>query len=805
MKPRRKFRQRKGWIDTKNMVPRFRMTPYALGICAAFSCATAHGQTGSGIDLGELTLAGEIDLSELWQKSGKQTSAKIRNKPPTQVILDRQVQELLQGEEQIVAALAQLSVPSRLQTETVSAASAQVIAAAPAFGAADKHSPPSPKSGTPVVQVVIPEGPLSDDGPSARLLTPGDLAQALGEPPNKQASVVASHTLQRGSTKIQVYPADPPKAGAATQAALGSDLASSGRPAKLIIADDQGQLRFLPKLLQLDGPGATADLQLMAASEEMPSIFVRDITSLRWDAAQRRLTALKSGRTELYAVRGGHMTILPVQVGSASVAASLPALSVPTALTSLDGLVPQTPRLGSLHHDEIQQVVAPQDAGESGPSLHDSMAQTARTMAMQDEKTRRFQVRSETARYRTLTLQLVDERSNPDQGLVYPVVGAEVHVVGTGFSARTDATGHLTIRDVPEQSRFWIIYHDANGQITPGITEVSTHKVGTGVLRLRALRALSRDTYASIIGQPVEAALASACIVVNGEGGTLASGLELSLDVNADGPYYFNSLGYLDPGVHATGSDGRACFFNINPGPVAVRLAADEATLAVLPLAVFAGQHAEFNHSLNSEGVINTYLAAARSAAEQLQADRATANSLVAMDMIDLIPLGDDRPMQQLAPALVSSGDGIPLVGGRAFALARAAEFEPVIYSYQQATAPHVSPLFPRGLFEDLAVYAQVAHDPELGGVLVEYLGRDRGDNGSVNIRLLDHYGREVGDAWYYSDIPTVKAVFFNVPAGAYQLLIETADSYWLGGETVLVYNESISFVPIGGRFEYRP
>jgi hypothetical protein len=49
------------------------------------------------------------------------------------------------------------------------------------------------------------------------------------------------------------------------------------------------------------------------------------------------------------------------------------------------------------------------------------------------------------------------------------------------------------------------------------------------------------------------------------------------------------------------------------------------------------------------------------------------------------------------------------------------------------------------------------------------------------------------------------KAIFFNVPAGTYGLLVETKDGYWLGSDTVIVYNETLSYTRMGSALRFRP
>jgi hypothetical protein len=542
----------------------------------------------------------------------------------------------------------------------------------------------------------------------------------------------------------------------------------------------------------------------MVAGAQSMQIFVRDAQVLSWDVSSQQVTALRGGKTELYVVHGGKMYILPVVVDKASDPIDL---QVPGSLISLDGVLPGKPTSSALYPGlDAELPATPAVSDPAAPSLSDSLADTARTLDEAEREYRRFAASSEQPAYGSLTLQVIDERSAPHAGTIYPAAGVNVHIIGTEFVARTDQTGHLTIRDVPLQSRFWVALSDPAGHLTPGIAELSTQDGKQGVVRVRGMRAFAVETFGSIAGVAPNANYASLCgTVAEKVGGGNVAGIAVSLDTPANGPYYFNQYGLLDGAQRVTGSDGRFCFLNVPPGPVSVGLFDDDAPVAAVPTAVFAGRHSEIDLALGSERVLETRLAMMPTAHEQLGADVRAANSLKTIDMIDLIPLGDDTPMMQLGPGLVATADPILALGDRAWTFAQAAEFEPVIYSYGLDRRDHVTPLLPRGFIDDMSLYAQVAHDPALGALVVEYGGRERGDNGSVTFRLVDAYGQAVGEPWYYADQPTTKAIFFNVPAGAYAVLVETGDEYWLGGETILIYNETASYLRIGSRIRYRP
>ena len=103
-----------------------------------------------------------------------------------------------------------------------------------------------------------------------------------------------------------------------------------------------------------------------------------------------------------------------------------------------------------------------------------------------------------------------------------------------------------------------------------------------------------------------------------------------------------------------------------------------------------------------------------------------------------------------------------------------------------------------------MSIYAQVGHDSTLGAVLAEYSAPNGASKETIAMRLIDQSGADVGDGWYFSDAPLTKAIFFNVPAGTYNLQVQTRDGYWLGSDTVIVYNETTSFVQLGSSLRYR-
>ena len=159
------------------------------------------------------------------------------------------------------------------------------------------------------------------------------------------------------------------------------------------------------------------------------------------------------------------------------------------------------------------------------------------------------------------------------------------------------------------------------------------------------------------------------------------------------------------------------------------------------PVALFAGTHVEDELTLGNIRTLSVQLTSMATAQEQLSNDPSAAQAYKHVDMVDIIPFGTDTPMMQVGPGQVATQDPVPLTHGRQRVYARAAEFEPVVYTYNADDAQKVVPLIPRGFIEDMSIYAQVGHDSTLGAVLAEYSAPKGASNETIAMRLIDHAG----------------------------------------------------------------
>ncbi len=643
------------------------------------------------------------------------------------------------------------------------------------------------------------------------------MAKSNGKSPEKaaapQVSVASTPAVTKEPLTVQVtIPSDPTQKLMAKPVVVLADAPAAkspgNDPALTIGSKGPGILTVSPKNLSFAKAGMKVAVKIAGKGLEGLTLFVRDQNIVELKKQTNELIARGAGATELYAVSGGKMYIVPMTV---TFGAGSMDLKVPEALVSLDGVFQ-----GSLQSalypglEQASQTVArgrDEATGAPAPSLNDSVAETARAVQAQDRELDRYYSSDEKLSYKAVTIQILDERSAPAAGKIFPVAGAQVHLVGTEFTARTDSTGHLTIRDMPARSRFFLVIDEPNGQIRPGLAELRTgDDTETGVIRLKVMRGFTFDALASIAQTTQDASLGSYCATVTDRDQTRASmtGVSVQADVAAEGPFYFNSYGYLDRALNATGPDGRFCYFNVSPGPVALTLYDQQALVATLPVSTYAGRHVEDGLVLGGEVKLTTRLATMATAHEQLGSDVRVANSYKTIDSIDFIPLGTDEPMEQLGPGLMATSDTLLPHAGRIWAYARAAEFEPTVYAFSSANGDRIAPLIPRGFVEDMSLYAQVTHNSDLGVVLVEYGTPVSVAGGTLSMKLVDGEGRDAGDGWYFADSPATKAIFFNVPAGSYSILVETNDGYWLSAETVIVYNETVSYVRMGNAIRFR-
>lgn len=571
-------------------------------------------------------------------------------------------------------------------------------------------------------------------------------------------------------------------------------MVSAGGP--LISVTQNGAVYSIsPDRILFSSIGETARIQIEGNLPADLALFVRDNAIAEFSKSGLSVTAKNIGATELYIVAGGKMNIVPLTVRNDGRPFDL---KVPGSLLSLDGIVQGGSSSALFPGIEQAQQQAQNTDGQ--PTLATDGAE----IDVGNDVASMFYNERAKAQYQTVKVKVVDDRTPIDQepGRAFPAAGVEIKVVGTKYTARTDASGVAQIPEAPRNARLMVTVSDENGVYRPSVAEIQATQTTQTV---RLMRTFSFDGFADIVQSSQHAALGSLCVrLVDDETDAPIAGYRVVLDSSAEGPYYFNAYGFIDRSFAATGADGRACAFNVDPGPVSISVFEGEALVATVTKPVFPGYHLEDVVRFGSEARFRVRLASLAPAAVQLNADVATANKYLPVEYADVMHFGFADPMTYVDFGTLESKEPVPVFGGRLSLAVQTADFEPSIYSIPTGSREvPVLPLAPRGFVEDMAVFAQVTYEPTLGSVLVEYNHHESTAGDSVTLKLVDHNNNSRGEGWYFSDRPLTKALFFNVPAGVYQLQAETTDGYWLTSQIVYVYDENMTYVRLGGPIRF--
>ena len=587
----------------------------------------------------------------------------------------------------------------------------------------------------------------------------------------------------------------------------------------------QGEnLLVSPSILHVAGPGSRVALQLDSDNPAKKltvgagvSLFVRDNDVLEWNQESEKFTGKSSGSTEIYIVAAGRLQIIPADVGDGSiveknVAEGLPKLSVPDALTDLKGVIPASEKGQASLADGAVDEGAPEAGSENTSEAQGQKSTASSNDATPDTfEQRRFYRDVSPIGYLNLAVQVADERSDWVANKLYPLAGLNVRIAGTEYSGKTDAQGRVSIKDVPRGSRFYITVDDPYGRIRPTYSEVVTQRTaGETAVRIPVMRQMTFDSFAQIAGVTQQSNLTSVCgRAVARNSREPMVGVKVRTDISGEGPYYFNSFGYLDPAAAETGKDGRFCIFNLEPGPLTLSFIEGKELGASMTIPTFSGRHLDEMFELGEELAIVASTAAVAPVADQLGSDSIAANIYSPVDYVDLTPIGEQDPLTTSEVGIVRGRGVTQSYRGKTSVVAQSGVFEPAIYSFltqdlREQNNPVVVPLLPRGFIEDMSQYAQVVQDVEMGSVMVEHGVQDALGHEALTFRLVDDSGQDVGSSWYYADYPVTKALFFNVPAGSYSLIIESGSKYWVGSTTVNVYSEHVSVVTSGKKMRQK-
>jgi hypothetical protein len=541
------------------------------------------------------------------------------------------------------------------------------------------------------------------------------------------------------------------------------------------------------------------------------SIFVRDPSVITWNENNGTLTAHKAGKTEVFVVTPNRISIIETHIDSDSNAKTSVALAsamnakqqnpggleLPTTLASLDGLDIAASK------KYLRASNGPLSSDAQDLSVADDVAKLGRSALSAGSQFVRSKAR---ASFESIRIKVVDDRSVPG-GPQYPASGVRVKIAGTEFSELTNHQGEIEVRDVPVGSRLLLDIADERGVIMPQVTEISSDRDGVSrslAQTVQVRRFVSLDLAARSGGVVQDMGKSSFCGAVT-RGGNPGSGVRVSLDAKAMGPFYFNHLGFVDLRLGATSNSGKFCFFNVEPGPVAVAFAAPEREEALAGvIGLVAGRHSEESFDLSTAKYLSTTLTSIASASEQLGSDEARAVRHDLVEQADIYAIGSGQMMVPIDEGLMTTPAAVLPTKGRVWTVSASSDFETSIQgvSISAPSAKQISTLVPNGFLSDMAVFAQQTHNSDQGSVVVEHGHLSGAATDGTKMRLVDAFGRDAGDGWYFADHPVSKAIFFNVPPGIYSLVVETATGHWIAADTVIVYSESVTVAKTGGQLE---
>ncbi len=567
-----------------------------------------------------------------------------------------------------------------------------------------------------------------------------------------------------------------------------------------------GHLHIQPATLELSLAGSEAAISLEGGLQATPQVFVRDSSKIAWDG--KRFHGMAQGKTEIYFVYQNEMYILPVSVGETASkdlltdlgAGRLNALKLPGGLA-------QMPEGGDAGR------------GTGDLSIAEASMQAKKTKANEEAQQNRFVYNNNTPGYRDTAIQVMDTRSSPKDGKIFPMAGVTVQLMGLNLQAKTDATGIARFADLPAGSRLWAVVADQEGRVVPTANEIVIPRKGKAqVQRVRTMSYTNYVNYMEVWGVSQNWANGSVCArALDATGKEALEGLAVQInDEHADGPFYFSDHG-PQPGQKETGLDGRFCFFNVKPGLAEITFFRSSQLFTALTMPVFPGAHSEEELPLETGRAKSLYLASMSGAMDQLVGDDKAANTLEGIVTANVISIGENTPMAATSENVLSHQAQRSEFKGRTYSLVQTAEFENTLEAtdVDNDTASKqmpVMPLLPRGFVEDIfselnqsGDHASIAFDPAMGQLVVMHKLATNEDPSKLNIVVMDAYGRAVDQGWYFGSPSQglLKAVFFNLQPGLYSVKVQHQDGSLSALDTVAIDYWTTGLVQTGGSLQY--
>jgi hypothetical protein len=575
---------------------------------------------------------------------------------------------------------------------------------------------------------------------------------------------------------------------------------------QLQLVDVGNELRISPKKLQInmqDDGIVVIDKNLQGS----PQIFLRNPNIVRWDVKKKTLEARDLGRTELFISYRDQLYIVPIEVRGGQHRDPLLA-ETPGSFQKLTSVMPLMDQPYASYsetsgQDSPQTIAVAQEKARPSLTLATSVAQVQATRERVVQQQASFFYPDANPNYRTVDIQVLDERSSPEMAEIFPVSGVSVRILGTNLKASTTREGHAKFGEIPEGSRFYVeIQDEENGQIVPTVSEVALYRGSKDqVLRTRTMNYRSYSSYLNILDLAQDSSKASLCARVMSEDGSqpLADYRVQMKDANADGPFYVGVLGAPDRTLKSTGPGGRFCFFNVNPGLAELSFETGAQFRTSLAMPLFAGAHSEEDLPLSRDDGGRVFLAAMPSAVDQIYEEKqAIEQPFQPVEFVDMVAVGENEILTKTSNSVLSYEAGSTLFKGRLYTLAKAPEFETSLYSFDRdkeyTRSIPVAPLLQRGyvqdVFHELAEhdnYTSIALDPALGSAIV--LHRLESGLGQVNVTLIDGDGQVHNQGWSFGNPEQglSRTIFFNLSPGLYSVKVENLQGAIQSLDTIAV------------------
>lgn len=535
--------------------------------------------------------------------------------------------------------------------------------------------------------------------------------------------------------------------------------------------------------------------------EASPQIFLRDSSKLAWDSEKRQFQGKASGTTEVFIVYFDEMYILPVTISTDT---RKDLISDNRSLEHLSSVLPMQ------QNSFAKFQGAPETSKDEryDLSIADASLDAKKTLEKSKAEQSLFVYDDKAKSYKDTAIQVMDVRSNPREGRIFPVSGVTVQLLGTSAHTDTDSTGIARFGELPANGRVWALLADKEGRIVPTAGELVISSKGE-VQRMRTMTYQTYVNYLNVFNTNQDWSKGSICArAMDTSGKNAVEGLSAQInDDRADGPYYFSEYG-PQPSSDRTDASGRFCFFNVKPGLAEITFFRGNQFETALTLPIFPGAHSEEDLPLGTGNGRQVVLASLANAMDQLYGEDEAAQYKETVDTANVIAVGENESMHQVSEKILGLEGGRSEFKGRQYSLVQTAEFENTLYAQdrQKPSAGRMSvlPLLQRGFVEDLFNelnqqdnVASIAFDPAMGQLLVyHHLDADK----DVQITISDAYGKQMEQGWYFGSPSQglMKAAFFNLQPGMYTVKVQKADGALIAIDTVAVDFWTTGFVQTG-------